>query len=221
VRDLFRKGIKHAVAPVHVLVAISNDASSTFLLHLLRSRLDIILQNKAGVIRKLEAISTLPLPDCHHIDAFSVLSVTQWARAHDFTCVVLPDDANSISLAVIAAVACGRADLIHCFSTDDVTHYAVPVLRPARQCLRAEADFYCRHHQLTFSEEPSLFERAFAHEKTLLDDVVADGHAATAFAVQKLAERLPEGGAAEKCDVCGLPNPGGGPCAICRTVARA
>jgi hypothetical protein len=106
-------------------------------------------------------------------------------------------------------------------STDDIIHYAVPVLRPARQCLRAEAAFYCHHHRLTFSEEPSLFERAFSHEKKLIDDVLADGHAATPFAVQKLAEKLPDRETGEKCETCGLPNPGGGLCAICRAVARA
>jgi hypothetical protein len=216
--DLFRKGIKPIPSPVHILVHVSGDASSVFLFHLVRARLTVTLQGKSAVIRKIEGISGTPQPDCHLIDRDTLPAITQWARDNGFHCVLEAGDASHIAVATLAAVTTGRTDLAHLLATDDFVNYAVPVLRPIRQCLAAETEFYCRHHALAFSEEPMVFERAFAHEKKMLEEVLADGHGATPFAVQKLAERISGGTGDEKCTECGLPVIAAGICEICSTI---
>jgi hypothetical protein len=177
------------------------------------------MRGNSSVVRKIEAISSSPEADCHHIETSSLPAIAQWARDHDFNCVVVGDDSSHIALTTIAAVSCGRTDLAHPLSTDDLVNYAVPILRPVRQCLALETAFYCRQHSLTFSEEPTLFERAFSHEKALLEAVLADGHGATPFAVQSLAEKLSGTTAGEKCPECGLPTVGGRVCEICTAMA--
>jgi hypothetical protein len=218
--DLFRKGIRPIPAPVHILVAVSDDPSSNFLFHLLHSRLNTSLTSKSAVCRKLEAISGVSRPNGNYIEKFTLPAITQWAKEHDFNCVVLGDDASHIALASLAAISCGRTDLLHSISTDDTENYGITVLRPVRQCLRAETRFYCQTESLNFSEAPSLLERAFSHEAGLLEAVLADGHGGTPFAVQKLAERVTAPTATSKCPECGLPSKSGDPCGICVALAR-
>jgi hypothetical protein len=79
--------------------------------------------------------------------------------------MVVGDDASDIEHATIAAVSCGRTDLMHSLSTEDLSNYTLPILPPVQQWLARETAVYLRHHSLPFSEGPSLCERAFSHER--------------------------------------------------------
>jgi hypothetical protein len=212
--DLFRKGIRAIPAPVHVLVALTDTPSSVFLYHLLQSRLNTSLTGQTAVCRKLEAVRPVDL------EHFTLLTITQWAKGHDFNCVVLADDANQIALASFAVISCGRTDLLHRISTDDPDHFGIAVLRPVRQCLKIETQLYCDTENLTFCREDSIFERAFKHEKAMIDAVLADGHGGTPFAIQKMAERVTPSVSQFNCPECGFPAKSSDVCEICQAIGR-
>lgn len=210
--DLFRKGIKPIASPVHVLVAVSGDSSSTFLAHILKTRVCLSLQGKSAVVKKLEIVT----PD--KVTPFTLPNITKYATENDFNCVAVGDDAATVSLATMAAISCGRPDVVRWISGDDFENYSVAVIRPVRQSLPEETTFYCEKNNLEFDNKQRVLDRAFPHEKKLLDTVVADGHGATPFAVQKLAERLVVSHHEFKCPGCGLPSASDEICTICKTI---
>jgi hypothetical protein len=218
--DLFRKAIKSIPPPIHVLLVCTGDPSSTFVNHLLKTRLKLGFEGKSAVVKKIQSISSNPRPGIElQLPQLTPRSIANFARNNGFNCIILGDDASRVALASLGAVSCGRPDLLHWLSTDDFESFPdVAILRPVRQCLSEETRFYCRFHGLEFEEEIDGFERGFVHEKKMLDDVVGDGHGAAAFAVQKLAMRLPGMAMAGKCGECGLPVEGEGLCEMCSVV---
>ena len=210
--DLFRKGIKPITAPVHVLVAVAGESSSTFLAHILKTRVCLSLQGKSAVVKKLETITS------DQLTPFTLPNITRYASENDFNCVIIGDDASTVSLGTMAAISCGRPDIVRWISSDDFENYSVPVIRPVRQSLPEETTFYCEMKQLEFDNGKRILDRAFPHEKKLLETVVAEGHGATPFAVQKLAERLVVSKHDFKCPGCGLPGTRDELCTICKTI---
>jgi hypothetical protein len=219
--DLFRKGIKQIPAPVHVLVICTGDASSVFVSHLLKTRLKFDREGKSAVVKKVEAISDIPIPGVENqIESLTMPTVADFALKNGFNCCVLGYDASALALISLGAVSCGRVDLLRWLTGDDFdTFHGLAVLRPARHCLAEEAKFYCEFHELEFSSSASAYERAFQHEQNMLDEIMKDGHGATPFAIQKLGERLPVMAMNYKCDMCGLGSMGEGTCEICRVLS--
>ena len=207
--DLFRKGLKQVPAPVHVLVVVTGDSSSKFVFDLLKARLNLSLQGKSAVVRRL---------DCLTQDRLSIPDAVTAAKAGGFNCIVLGDDVSTIALATLASFSCGMPDRARLAAGDDFESYEVAVLRPVRQCLLEETAFYCRKNEIEFDNSTRALEQAFPHEQRLLDEVLADGHGGCPFAVQKLAERLVPGDHSHKCPTCGLPNATDEVCAMCRAL---
>lgn len=223
--DLFRKGTKAIPNPVHVLVPISGGASSLFLWDLLQKRLGPYMNGKSSVVRKLEAISSCDLNNIksnytiNKIPKFTMQAAVEFAKNNDFNCIVLGDNTEHTTLAHLATLSCGRPDLSHWYSTDDFTNYSpVAVLRPVRQCLLREIQFYCRQNKIEYDTDLSPLEKAFPYEIKLIDSVLADGNGAMPFAVQKLGEKLPPFPQKGKCPICNLPSPDNEICAFCSTI---
>ena len=210
--DLFRKGLKSVPAPVHVLVVVTGDSSSTFLYDLLKARLNTSLQGRSAVVRQLE---------CLRQDKLSLTDAVNEAKSRGLNCVVLGDDVSTVALATLAAFSSGLPDRARIASTDDFDNYGVAVLRPVRQCLVEETEFYCRQHGLEFDNTTRTLDRAFSHEQRLLDAVLREGNGGVPFAVQKLAERLTPVVSEHKCPLCGLPNKDDQVCEICKVLERA
>ncbi|OHT07312.1 hypothetical protein TRFO_24575 [Tritrichomonas foetus] len=226
--DLFRKGTRLISSPVNVLVALSGGVSSMFVWDLFQKRLAPSLHGKTAVVRKLEAITSKfetvqklsNIPKLHSLEKFTISSVIEFAKQNDFNCVVLGDNVDRVSLANIATLSCGRPDLARYTSTDDFQNYMpIVLLRPARQCLRAELEFCCRQNNVSFDEETtSPFELAFTHEAKMIQNVIADGNGAIPFAIQKMGEKLPPYEQQGKCPSCGLPGPDNEICAFCHAI---
>ncbi|KAK8894747.1 hypothetical protein M9Y10_023184 [Tritrichomonas musculus] len=223
--DLFRKATRTIPNPVHVLVSISGGASSLFLWDLFKKRLGPYLNGKSAVVRKLEGISSLDIPNenseyvINKIPEFTISAVIEYAKTHDFNCVVLGDNTDHATLANFATLSCGRPDLAHWYSTDDSTNYIpVTVSRPVRQCLLRELQFYCKQNNIKYDASLSKMEKAFPHEIDLINHVLADENGAMPFAVQKLGEKLPPFPQAGKCPICNLPSPDNEICSVCSTI---
>ncbi|EAY18842.1 hypothetical protein TVAG_294940 [Trichomonas vaginalis G3] len=223
--NLFKKAIVKIPPPVHVLVAVSGGPSSMFAYNTLTTRIDVTRTSKTSFVKKIEAISTedLQIPNLHHIDKFTVKNVADYAREHDFNCVVLGDNTDFIALKSMGCLSQGRPDLFYWISTDDFENYpGIPILRPARQILTAETEFICKHRGLEYKKDLSKLQKAFIVEERMIDTIIADGNEATTFAVQKMAERLPVPTLPFKCPQCGLPfDKEGCPCEICAAENRA
>ena len=211
--DLFRKGLKNVPAPVHVLVVVTGDCSSVFASDLLRKRLNTSLQGKSAVVRKLDTVRKDSFEG-----EFTLPNIVKYARENDFNCIVLCDDASTVSLGTLAVISCGRPDLMHSLSCDDYKTYGMGVLRPVRQCLVEETEFYCRHHGLAFDNGYRTLDSVFIHEKRMIEEILEDGHGDTVFAIQKLSERMPESSKQRKCPKCGLPYDQGDECALCHMI---
>lgn len=223
--ELFRKATRTIPNPVHVLVCISGGASSLFLWDLLKKRLGPYMNGKTSVVRKLEAISSIDLPDfnsdykLHKIPEFTIPEVIEFAKNNDFNCVVLGDNTNHITLAHFGALSCGRPDLALWYSTDDFTNYSpIAVLRPVRQCLLREIQFYCKQNQIKYDTSLSPLEKAFTYETQMINHVIADDNGAIPFAVQKLGEKLPPFPQKGKCPICHLPCPNNEICQFCSKI---
>lgn len=207
--DLFKKALKEIPPPVNVLVSVSGGSSSYFLWTLMKARLNTSLQGKSAVVRKLEAISTenLEIEGLHHIDHFSIPEVVQYAKQNSFNCLVLGDNIDQISLYMLAGISCGTPNVAHLISNDDFLSFSpVAILRPARQLLSTEVEFYCKHNSVPYNNQPTSFQKVFHYEKKMLQSIVDEGHGGTPFAIQKMAERLQLMKQESHCPSCGLPS---------------
>ena len=222
--DLFRKAIIQIPPPVHVLVAISGGPSSMFAYDLLTTRIDVTRTSKTSFVKKIGAVSTkeLPIEGLLHIDEFTIKNVCECAKENGYNCVVLGDNSNYISLHALGCLSQGRPDLFPVISQNDFVNYApVAVLRPARQALTAETEFYCNTKGITYDKSLSPLQKTFEIENVMLQNVADAGNEATSFAVQKMAEKLPKVEYTKKCPVCGLPtNVEDGPCQVCSAVSK-
>lgn len=223
--DLFRKATKTIPNPVHVLVCISGGASSLYLWDLFKKRLAPYMNGKTSVVRKLEAISTKDLTDfdenftLHKIPKFTIPAVTDFAKNNDFNCIVLGDNTDHITLTHFATLSCGRPDLAHWYSTDDSTNYSpIAVLRPVRQCLLREIQFYCKQKQIKYDSSLSPLEKTFKYETDLINSVLSDDNGGMPFAVQKLGEKLPPFLQNKKCPICHLPSLNDEICSFCSAI---
>jgi hypothetical protein len=223
--DLFMKGIKKIPPPVHVLVAVSGGSSSMFAYDILTKRIDTTRTSKSSVVKKISAISTkdLPIEGLIHIDNFTVKAVCDYAKTNGYNCVVLGDNSDFISIYSLGCMSQGRPDLFPWISQNDKENYApVFVLRPARQCLTKELDFYCRENGIDYDSTPSPLLNAFSDEEKMMENVKNEGNEATPFTVQKMAEKLPRVSHSSKCPICGLPSTrGSDPCQICNAIENA
>lgn len=217
--NLFKKAIVKITPPVHVLVAVSGGASSMFAYNLLTTRIDVTRTSKTSFVKKIEAISTedLPIPNLNRTEKFTIKNVADFARDHGFNCVVLGDNTDFITLKSLGCLSQGRTDLFYWISTDDFENYpGIAILRPARQILAAETEFFCKHRNIPFKTDLSPILKAFVVEQHMITTVLADGNDTTTFAVQKMAEKLPVAPLSYKCPSCGLPSDKeNSPCEIC------
>ena len=220
--DLFRKGISKIPPPVHVLVAVSGGPSSRFAYDILTKRIDTTRTSKSSIVKKISAISSndLPIEGLLHIDNFTVKNVCDFAKENDFNCVVLGDNSDFISIFALGCLSQGRPDLFPWISQNDEKNYSpVFVLRPARQCLTKELEFYCTQNGIEYDSTPSPVYRAFSFEEKMMENVEKEGNEAAPFAIQKMAEKLPRVQCSSKCPVCGLPaRKGTEPCQICSAI---
>lgn len=223
--EFISNGTKLIPKPVHVLVSISGGYSSLFLWDLFQKRLQPSLNGKTAVVRKLEAISDQDLENFefnypyHKITKFSIQNVIKFAKENDFNCVVFGDNVDHVTLLNIASLSCGRPDLEHWYSVDDFTNYRpISVLRPVRESLSCEIQFYCVKNNIKFDKAISVFEKAFKHELKMIQDVVNDDNGCVPFAVLKFAEKLPSFEYKFNCSNCGLPAPEEGICSFCATI---
>ena len=206
--DLFRKGIKNIPPPVNVLISISGGSNSYFTYHLLKNRLNLNFSGKSAVVKKLEPISTfdLPIENLHKISNFNIKNLVEYAKINDFNCIILGDNVERISLSAMAVLSQGRPDLFHFISTNDhETYLPIHILRPNRQSLNLETEFYCKLNNLNINIEKSLFQKTFDIEWKMLLRIGEEGSESTPFAVQKMAERLPYYKYNNFCNQCGLP----------------
>lgn len=234
--DSFKKGITKISGTIHVLVAISGRSSSMFALDVLTRHLTPNMKGKTTIVRKLEAITSVsdfdlkskftcvsdsdPSPTqnvvLHKIPNFTISSIIEFAKSNDFNCVILADNADRISLANIAVLSCGRPEFAYWISSDDHENYApVSILRPARQVLSIEAEFYCKHKGIIFDGSASPLKKVFKYEEEMLKSIYDDGNGGIAFAVQKLGEKLVPFKQPGRCPSCGLPGLDDNICAFC------
>ncbi|OHT01485.1 hypothetical protein TRFO_31670 [Tritrichomonas foetus] len=222
--DLFRKSLKNIPCPVHVLVAVSGGSSSMFAYDILKKRLTPNMKGKTTIVRKLEAVSSNPNLDIENLNIipeFSIMAVIEYAKSHDFNCVVLADNVDRVSLGNVSVIGCGRPDLAHWISGDDFKNYPpITLLRPVRTCLASEVRFYCSHLSIKTDDSPSPFQKAFSHESKMLQGILDDGNGGIQFSVQKLGEKLPPFEQEGKCPNCGLPAPDNEICAFCATIKK-
>lgn len=237
--DLFKKGIKSIPGTIHVLVAISGGSSSMFALDVLSKRLIPNMNGKTTIVRKLEAVTSIPLFDLqskftqdsdspltkdvkvHSISEFTISAITEFAKENDFNCVILADNVDRISLANIAVLASGRPEFEYWISSDDHENYSpVSVLRPARQILSTEAAFYCKHKGIIVDDSPSQLQKAFSYEEKMLQNILNDGNTGISFAVQKIGEKLVPFNQPGRCPSCGLPGPDNEICTFCSAIQK-
>ena len=221
--DLFRKAITKIQPPVHVLVAVSGGSSSMFAYDILNSRIDVTRTSKTSFVKKIGSVSTkdLPIEGLLHIDQFTIKNVCECAKENGYNCVVLGDNATFISLHALGCLSQGRPDLFPIISQNDFVNYEpIAVLRPARQALPAETEFYCNYKGIAFDKTPSPLQKTFEVENVMLQNVAETGNEATPFAVQKMAEKLPLVEYTKKCPICGLPSNTDGPCQVCNAIHK-
>lgn len=222
VTDLFRKSLSFLPKPAHVLISLSNGSSSQFVWDIFQKKIKPSIQGKTAIVKKLECLSTYDFSasfNSNKISKYSTMNVINYANENNFNCVIFCDSADHVTLANIAALACGRPDLEHWYSTDDFTNFSpIVVLRPARQCLKKELQFYCRKHGIQFDDSLSPFERAFSEEQRMIQDVVKNANGAMPFSVQKFGEHLPTFQQNSRCPVCGLPAPNDEICQMCSMI---
>lgn len=236
--DLFKKGIKSiSCGYIHVLVAISGGFSSMFALDVLAKHLIPNMNGKTTIVKKLEAITSVPnfdlkskfsqSPDSdltqnvvvHEIPDFKITAIAEFAKSNDFNCIILADNVDRISLANLAVLSCGRPDFACWISSNDFTNFSpVSILRPVRQILSTEAAFYCKHKKIEVDDSDSKLKMAFSNEGNMLKEIVDDGNKSISFAVQKLGEKLVPFNQPGKCPSCGLPGPNNEICAFCSAI---
>lgn len=206
--DCVRKGLAGVEGPVHILVANSGGAGSGFASDLIRRRVRLDGRNQKGAIKRI---------DDFHMDDFSLPGLVAHAQANGYNCVILGETADFIAANAVAHIASGRVETLPYIAADDKTSYApVVLLRPARQCLHAEAEFYCTHRQVQFDNCPSPIQTAFPEEFNITRHLLAEGQGGTPFAVQRMCEKLPRIQLPCVCPICRLPaSNGDAPCIFC------
>ena len=155
------------------------------------------------------------------IPQFTIQAVVDFANSHDFNCIILGDNVNHIALANLAALQCGRPELSCYISADNYqTYQPISIVRPARETLQTETEFYCKHKKIPYDESISPFYKAFSVEFSMLNDIQKDSNAGIAFTVQRLGEKLPPLSYPGKCTSCGLPSPTDGICDYCAAIQK-